>query len=87
VEYVSVRLGIGRRTLERRFKGAVGRGIDEQIRQTRLERAVELIDTSDLTISEIAEKAGFANLYYFSSVLKKHYGISPKQYRREGLRL
>jgi LacI family transcriptional regulator len=87
VEDVSQQIGIGRRTLERRFKEAVGKGIDEQIRKVRIDRAAELINKSDLTISEIAERSGFANLYYFSSAFKKYHGISPKQYRRNGLRI
>lgn len=86
VSDVAQALAMGRRSIEQRFREATGRGIDEQIRRARLDRARELLDRSDLTISEIAEKTGYSNLYYFSSAFKKHFGASPKRYRSQLLR-
>lgn len=83
VEDVAAITGVGRRTLEKRFRAEVGKGIDEVIRDVRLKRAVELMDNSSLTISEISAKAGFSNPFYFSNVFKKHYGVSPKIHRRQ----
>ncbi len=46
----------------------------------RLEYAKELLITGRYSVSEIAETCGFDNVYYFSSVFKKHIGVSPKKY-------
>lgn len=46
----------------------------------RLEYAKELLVTKRYSISEIADMCGYENVYYFSSVFKKHMGVSPKKY-------
>lgn len=52
----------------------------KQIMYLRMERAVELIGTGSCSITEIADKCGFENVYYFSKAFKKYYGVSPKNY-------
>lgn len=47
----------------------------------RLEYAKELLVTKRYSISEIADMCGYENVYYFSSVFKKHIGVSPKKYK------
>lgn len=47
----------------------------------KIEYAKELLIIGKFTMSEIAERCGFENAYYFSTVFKKHVGISPKQYK------
>ena len=47
----------------------------------KLDKAKELLITGHYTISEIVEICGFENIYYFSTVFKKHFGVSPKNYR------
>lgn len=56
-------------------------GIAAYIKRKRLLTAKKLLDTTGLSTSEIAEKVGFSDHNYFSKAFKKHYGISPKQYR------
>jgi ligand-binding sensor domain-containing protein/signal transduction histidine kinase/DNA-binding response OmpR family regulator len=46
----------------------------------RMKKALELIKTSELSVSEISEKVGFNDPYYFSRCFKKHFGKSPKLY-------
>lgn len=48
----------------------------------RMERAVHLLSTSDLSIKEIADKVGYNNPLYFSNGFKKYYGESPSSYRK-----
>ncbi len=51
----------------------------------RMEYAKELLITGHYSITDIAELSGFENVYYFSTVFKKHVGLSPKQYRSSQL--
>ena len=47
----------------------------------RLESAKNLMRNSKMSISEISEATGFSNPSHFSSVFKKIYGYSPKEYK------
>jgi len=50
------------------------------IRQ-RLQMACALMAGSELTISEIADRVGYQDLYYFSRLFRKKTGMSPRAYR------
>ena len=64
------------------FKKICGMTIMEFVTDLRIQKAKELIVTTDLQIQEIAEYVGYNNQYYFSSVFKKKTGVQPKNYRR-----
>lgn len=49
----------------------------EYINKLKTQYATELLKSNYYTVSEIAEKCGFQNIYYFSSFIKKATGISP----------
>lgn len=68
------------RRLSRIFKNATGIPIFEYINEIRLEKAVELLANSELTVYEINEKIGIENESYFYSLFKKKYGTTPKEY-------
>jgi transcriptional regulator GlxA family with amidase domain len=53
--------------------------------ELRLQRACELLDTSDLQVGEIAERLGFQDALYFSRLFRKHTGIPPTAYRKRGI--
>ena len=46
-----------------------------------LEKSLLLLEDSDLRINEIASNLGFDDIYYFSRLFKKQYGIAPTKYR------
>ncbi len=52
----------------------------QYVTKHRLEYAIELMRLNRFTLTEIATQCGFENLYYFSGVFKKHYGVSPSKY-------
>ena len=52
----------------------------------RMERAVELLLTTDDKTYMIAEKTGYSDPNYFSYAFKKQYGVSPSKYRVEKLK-
>lgn len=73
---------IGRRLLERRFKAATGRTLLEHVRQTRLDRAKQMLSDSDLRISDVANACGFGTRAQFHRLFHRENGSTPDEYRK-----
>ena len=63
------------------FKRHIGETCLSYIRKMRLNFAWALLQNSSLTISEIAEKCGYATVPYFISDFREAYGMPPKKHR------
>lgn len=72
---------ISRRALESRFRKLVGRSPHEELLRVKVERIKQLLEESDLTLSAIARRTGFAHDEYLTVVFKRLEGISPSAYR------
>ena len=64
------------------FKKRTGTSPQQFINNIRLSYARELLITSDLKISEIANTVGYENSYYFSRIFSKNTGCSPMQFKK-----
>lgn len=53
----------------------------EYVNFYRIEKSAYLLDSTDLTITEIALDCGFSESSYFTKVFKKYKGSTPRQYR------
>jgi two-component system response regulator YesN len=58
-----------------------GQTFKAYLTETRIKRAKELLRTTSLRSSEIAEQVGFNDPHYFSLVFRKSTGLSPKEFR------
>ena len=65
------------------FKRDKGVTVTEWIRNHRINKACQLLETTDLTIQQIALSVGVENQLYFSKVFKKIKGVSPTEYRKK----
>lgn len=81
VEQVLDAVRISRSNLEKRFKDETGYTIHTAIHQEKLDRAHDLLISTSLSINEISQVSGYPSLQYFYSVFKKHYRMTPKDYR------
>ncbi|XID95545.1 ABC transporter substrate-binding protein [Paenibacillaceae bacterium WGS1546] len=77
------RLGCSARQLLRRFKARTGTSPIEYLIRVRVEKAKELLRTTDFALKDIAESVGYADSYYFSRVFKKAEGISPIRFKEQ----
>ena len=74
---LSEQLYISRNYLSQIFKKATGLSFNHYINKVRMEKAKSLISEGQFLIYEIAEKVGFQNTPYFSSLFKKYTGVNP----------
>lgn len=65
----------------RLFKKEVGMGCNEYIVQSRIRLAQELLTTTPMTVSEIAERVGYRDKNYFSLAFRRNTGVPPTEYR------
>ena len=65
------------------FRAAVGKTVREYVEEQRLKKAVDLLVTTDLTLTEIAFECGFSSQSYFSYVFKRKTNKTPREYIRE----
>ncbi len=63
------------------FKQTTGQSPNQYHMNLRLDKAKELLDTTNLNITEVAYQSGFDSVFYFSKLFKKKNKVSPKLYR------
>lgn len=74
--------GLDRRTLERRVRHLLGRGIAAEIRRQRVTRAKELLRTGDLPMTKVARLTSLGSPEHMNAVFRRMVGVSPLAYRR-----
>lgn len=82
VEAIAAALGVGRRTLERRFGADLGRTPAKVYQDMRLDRALMRLRRTAAPVAEIALACGFCDASHLARTLKAERGISPAEYRR-----
>jgi LacI family transcriptional regulator len=83
VEDVLRQVRVSRRSLELKFRTVLRRGIAEELRRVHLERARQLLASTSLPVGEVAERAGFASVYYMSRIFRTQLNQTPTAYRRQ----
>ena len=68
-------------TFKRTFKKIYNTSPATYLRDKKLEKAVELLTTTNLRATDIAYECGFANVSHFSKTFKLRYGMAPTTYR------
>lgn len=67
--------------LSKQFRNKKGMNLREYINQIRIGEAKRLLLTTNLSVSEVAGLSGYENISYFSTVFRKHTGMSPIDWR------
>ncbi|MGV3768318.1 MAG: two-component regulator propeller domain-containing protein [Chitinophagaceae bacterium] len=83
VEVLSTHLFISRASLYNKLMEYVGVTPVEFIRSVKLEKAKELLERTDKTITEVAYETGFTNANYFTKVFRAAYNMTPSEFRAE----
>lgn len=81
LDKVAEKLFMSPNYLRRIFKQHTGSSFVDYLTAKRMEKAAALLQIKSLKIQDISEKVGFSNQRYFASCFKKHYSLSPSDYR------
>ena len=83
VDMIADEVGISRVHLHRKMKELTGQTPHDFIRNIRLKRAAYLLAGQGVNVTEVMYACGFSNSASFSTVFKKFYGVSPREYMKE----
>ncbi|MCB0533846.1 MAG: helix-turn-helix domain-containing protein [Lewinellaceae bacterium] len=75
-------LAMSRTQLHRKMKALTGKSATHYIRSVRLQKARQLLSTTDMTVSEVAFEVGFRNLPYFSTSFTEEFGQPPSSLKK-----
>jgi LacI family transcriptional regulator len=82
-EELARKQGLTPRHLQRRFKAATGKKLQEALLEIRLQKAAALLRDTPKTVSEIAMDTGFSDLNRFPAYFRRQYGATPRAYRNQ----
>ena len=84
IDGISRSINISKSTIYRNFHSFLNCTVNEYMTLKRIEKSVDLLLNTDLSIEDITQKVGFESASYYSKVFKKHKGLSPLKYRKKG---
>lgn len=82
LDELSLQLHCSTVTLNKHFRHEFGTTVFQYINDKRMRHAEQLLTSSDLPISEVAESSGFSDANYFFRLFKARHGVSPTAYRK-----
>lgn len=65
------------------FKNEIGVNFLSYLTNIRMERAKKLLVSTDLPVSEVAQRSGYADYRVFTKAFKKTEGVTPSQCRQD----
>jgi len=77
VSELAGKMNMSRKTLYRRIKSLTGKSVSQFIRNSRLNKALELLKNESLTVAEAAYMTGFGSATYFSKCFRDYFGFPP----------
>jgi len=64
------------------FKEYAGMSFVPYLKKLRIDKAKELLETTDMKVLEVGDKVGFENSKHFSRVFREEVGVTPLEYRQ-----
>ncbi|MFC0323978.1 GlxA family transcriptional regulator [Gallibacterium melopsittaci] len=85
IDVLAKRLMMSRSSFTRHFRKATGLAFNQWLIESRLQRGRELLESTHLTVEEIAEKIGFHSATSFRQHFKQRHQVTPKQWQKRFL--
>lgn len=82
LDHFAHKLGVNKYHLQKEFTRHVGMSPNAYVCTARINVAKSLLVSKELTVSQVAEQAGFRNTGHFMNMFKRSTGLTPGEYRR-----
>ena len=82
ISTLSRRACLSATTFKESFRRLYGLPVHAWLRQQRMERAAELLNTSGLNLEGVAKAVGYSSVSQFAAAFRQQYGVTPGQYRK-----
>lgn len=83
IDTIAAGIGLSRSAFFKKLKSLTGLAPVELVKDIRLNKSIELIKNTDMSISEIAFAVGFKDSGYYSKCFRKKYNQTPREYMNE----
>jgi len=80
IDFLCKEIGMSRTKLYQKLKSITGQSIGEFVRSARLRKAVEIMKTEDVLMTEVMYRIGIQTQSYFTKAFKKEFGVTPTAY-------
>ena len=77
VQMLATEVGLSPAHFARAFKETMGVAPHQYLLHLRLERSRRMLDADDVSIADVAQRAGFADQAHFTRFFKREYGVTP----------
>ncbi|WP_338594732.1 helix-turn-helix domain-containing protein [Paenibacillus sp. Y5S-9] len=82
LDYLAEQFQLSPKSISKLFKEMTGNKFVDYLIDVRIKRAQQLLEQTTLSVNEIAEDVGYANVISFGRAFKKHVNTSPGEYRK-----
>lgn len=82
IQIISKNVNISKSVLYKHFHSYLNCTVSEYINLKRIEKSIELMKKTDLSIDEISQKVGFSSVSYYGKIFKKIKKVSPFKYKK-----
>ncbi|MEJ1240904.1 helix-turn-helix domain-containing protein [Chryseolinea sp. T2] len=84
VSELAEEMNMSRSNLLRKVKKETALSVSQLISQARLKKAMDLLKTSQLNVTEVSQQVGFNSTSYFIKCFREHYGFPPGEVNKKG---
>lgn len=82
VERICDEVLVPRRTLDAKFTRELGHTVADELRRRRLHKALSLLEHTELSMAEVADRAGFETVSHMGRLVREHTGRPAAAYRK-----
>lgn len=83
IDAIASTIGLSRSAFFKKLKSLTGLAPVDLVKEIRLNKSIELLKNTDMSISEIAYHVGFKDSGYYSKCFRKKYNQTPREYMNE----